>query len=85
MKSWFGLTLRLAARACVRPRLALDLLLAVWAFRGRDWFRRPPFLPVPPREYVRWRMYTAYGREDAVPPLEDVVRFAAWRRALFRS
>ena len=27
-----------------------------------------------------WRMYTAYADEDAVPPLEDVVRFARWRR-----
>jgi len=25
-------------------------------------------------------MYTAYGDEDAVPPVEDVVRFARWRR-----
>jgi len=25
-------------------------------------------------------MYTAYGDEQAVPPHEDVVRFARWRR-----
>jgi hypothetical protein len=25
-------------------------------------------------------MYTAYASEDAVPPVEDVVRFARWRR-----
>jgi len=25
-------------------------------------------------------MFTAYGDERAVPPLEDVVRFARWRR-----
>jgi hypothetical protein len=25
-------------------------------------------------------MYTAYADENAVPPLEDVVRFARWRR-----
>lgn len=75
-----GLTVRLAARALVNPRLALDLLRMVWAFRALDWYRRAPFLPVPPAEYVRWRMYTAYGDEAAVPPLEDVVRFARWRR-----
>jgi hypothetical protein len=27
-------------------------------------------------------MYTAYGDEAAVPPVEDVVRFARWRRKL---
>jgi hypothetical protein len=25
-------------------------------------------------------MYTAYADEDAIPPLDDVVRFARWRR-----
>ena len=30
--------------------------------------------------YLRWRMYTAYGDELAVPPAIDVVRFARWRR-----
>ena len=51
-----------------------------WSFRARDWWRRPPFLPVPPREYMRWRMFTAYGDEDAIPPVADVVNFARWRR-----
>jgi len=52
----------------VRPRLAVDLVRLAWSFRARDWWRRPPFLPLPPREYTRWRMFTAYGDEDAVPP-----------------
>jgi hypothetical protein len=51
-----------------------------WAFRRRFWWRQAPFLPVPDRTYLRWRMYTAYGDEAAVPPVEDVVRFAHWRR-----
>lgn len=80
--SWMRLTLSLAARAAVRPRLALDLLAAAWAFRRRHWYRTPPFLPLPSADYLRWRMYTAYGDEDAVPPTEDVVRFAQWRRKL---
>ena len=78
--SWPSLAVRLAARGVVQPRLALDLLRTLWAFRRRDWWRRPPFLPLPDRDYLRWRMYTAYADEDAVPPAEDVVRFARWRR-----
>jgi hypothetical protein len=74
----------LAVRALVNPRLALDLIGAAWAFRDRRWYRKPPFLPVPPREYTRWRMYTAYGDENAIPSTEDVVRFAQWRRKLLR-
>jgi len=78
--SWSALTLRLAARAAVRPRLAVDLVRTAWAFRRRGWYRRPPFLPLPDRAYLEWRMYTAYADERAVPPAEDVVRFARWRR-----
>ena len=76
--TWLRLTAALAARALVRPRLAADLLRVAWRFRARGWWRRPPFLPLPSREYVRWRMHTAYGDADAVPPAEDVVRYARW-------
>jgi len=78
--SWLSLTARLGARALVNPRLARDLLETAWAFRRREWWRTPPFLPVPDRTYLRWRMYTAYADENAVPPVKDVVRFARWRR-----
>ena len=78
--TWLSLTIRLAARAIVNPRLALDLLRTAWAFRRREWWRKSPFLPLPDRTYLRWRMYTAYGDEDAVPPLRDVIGFARWRR-----
>jgi hypothetical protein len=77
---WPGLAAGLAARALVRPRLALDLLRTGWAFRRRNWWRRAPFLPVPDSTYLRWRMYTAYGDERAIPPAIDVIRFARWRR-----
>ena len=72
------LVLALAARALLWPPLAIDLLRVAWRFRTRHWWRRPPFLPVPDRTYVRWRMHTAYGDEDAIPPAEDVIRYARW-------
>ena len=78
--SWGRLVLALAGRALLSPRLALDLLRTAWAFRRRDWWKRPPLLPLPDREYLRWRMYTAYGHESAVPPVGDVISFARWRR-----
>ncbi len=78
--SWLSLTGRLTWRAILSPRLGLDLLRTAWAFRGSRWWTRAPYLPLPDRTYLRWRMYTAYADEDAIPPLEDVVRFARWRR-----
>jgi hypothetical protein len=82
--SWTSLGAALGARAIVNPRLALDLLALAWSMRRRGWYRGPPFLPLPPPEYVRWRMLTAYGDEDAVPSVDDVIRVARWRRDLLR-
>lgn len=77
-RSWPRLALALTGRALANPPLAVDLLRVAWRFRARHWYRRFPFLPLPPREYVRWRMHTAYGDHDAIPPAEDVVRYARW-------
>lgn len=79
---WTQLTARLVWRAVMHPSLALDLLRVAWRFRRRDWYRRPPFLPLPDQTYVRWRMYTAYGDRNAVPPLEDIERYARWTRRI---
>ena len=75
---WNRLALTLALRALRRPALAVDLLRVAWRFRRRGWYRDAPFLPVPDREYVRWRMLTAYGDPDMVPPADDVERYARW-------
>ena len=75
---WTRLSVALLWRALISPRTAAGLLQVLWNFRARDWWRRAPFLPLPPREYVRWRMHTAYGDPNAVPPADDVVRYARW-------
>ncbi|MGQ0648579.1 MAG: hypothetical protein ACT4P7_13525 [Gemmatimonadaceae bacterium] len=76
--SWTRLSLQLTGRALIHPSLARDLLRVAWRFRDRRWYARFPFLPLPEREYVRWRMHTAYGSHEAVPPVEDLVRYARW-------
>lgn len=82
--SWPALVGQLTLRSVVNPRLGLDLLRTAWAFRRRRWWATAPYLPVPDPVYLKWRMYTAYGDEDAVPPAEDVIRFARWRREVMR-
>jgi hypothetical protein len=69
---------QLAGLAVRRPRLVLPLLAAAWRFRAHGWYRRPPYLPVPPREYIAWRLHTAYGSEDALPPARELERYLAW-------
>jgi hypothetical protein len=45
------------------------------------WWRRPPFLPLPDREYLRFRLHTMYGDERVVPEPEDVIAYLRWCRA----
>jgi hypothetical protein len=76
--SWTRLTAALAWRAIRSPSLGLALLRVMWNFRARGWWRKPPFLPIPPRAYIEWRMYTAYGDARALPSAEEVERYARW-------
>lgn len=69
---------RLLARALRSPRLLLLMLRTAWVFRARDWYRRPPFLPVPPVEYLEWRWHTAYGDGGAEPTMEELERYLRW-------
>ncbi|MGD8288951.1 MAG: hypothetical protein PVI31_10040 [Gemmatimonadota bacterium] len=68
-----------------RPRVIPHLLGAAWAFRARDWYARPPFLPLPPRSYLRWRMETAYGSPDAMPSLSEMERYLVWTTRMRRE
>lgn len=42
------------------PSSAMTLARAGWPLRASDWWRRPPFLPLPDKAYWDFRMST-YG------------------------
>jgi len=75
---WTRLVASLVFWSLRDPRLGVSLVRVGWRFRRRHWYKRAPFLPLPATEYVRWRMHTAYGRDDAVPSADDVARYARW-------
>jgi hypothetical protein len=75
---WLKLIAALLPRLLLRPADLIAVIRTAWRFRRRAWFTKPPFLPVPPQEYIRWRMYTAYGTEEAVPTSYELIRFARW-------
>lgn len=56
---------------------------AAWRFRRSDWYRRAPFLPLPPAEYLDWRMHTAYGKSGGPRP-EEIVRYLRWSARMSR-
>jgi hypothetical protein len=76
---------RLTGLALRNPGLVPLLLAAAWRFRRRDWYRSPPFLPLPPAPYIAWRLHTAYGAEDALPPAADLRRYLRWTRRMGRG
>ena len=68
-----------------RPTMILHFARAAWVFRARAWYRRAPFLPLPPRSYLRWRLETAYGAPDAAPDVGELERYLRWASLMRRS
>jgi hypothetical protein len=68
-----------------QPRLWGEALRTAMALARDGWWRKPPFLPIPNRAYMRWRVATAYG-ESAVPiDPDDLVAYLRWRQRLRTS
>jgi hypothetical protein len=74
------LLLRIGGVCLRHPGTIGPALAAAWRFRARGWYRRPPFLPLPPGRYMAWRMDTAYGAEDALPSRAELERYLRWTR-----
>lgn len=64
-----------------RPSLWLTAAAVYAGLVPSGWWRRSPYLPVPDRAWVAFRMETAYGDPAAVPGPEDLIGFLAWARA----
>lgn len=79
------IVLRFAALSLRHPLLFGPLLVAAWRFRARRWWAKPPFLPLPPRKYLEWRMHTAFGSTEAVPEAHQLARYLRWTRQATRG
>ena len=72
---------RAAGAVVVRPWLWPTALAQVIALAPRGWWRRRPYLPVPDRAYLRFRMQTQYGDPDHEPEPEDLLTYLKWCRS----
>ncbi|MEM7274443.1 MAG: hypothetical protein AAF547_15265 [Actinomycetota bacterium] len=80
-----GLPAGLLVRAVgPRPDLWPTAIRAGLSLAPRGWWRRPPFLPLPAEDWLRFRTVTAYGGAPAAAAgrlrPEDVVTWLEWRR-----
>lgn len=77
-----------------RPGLWPTALRQMFRLSPRGWWRRPPYLPVPTAEYLRFRLVTAYGGDGSLPAArrrgsdqdepdlaDDVVSYLQWCRS----
>jgi hypothetical protein len=76
---WTGAALALARH----PSLWPTAVVQTGRLARPQWWRHPPFLPVPHREYLRYRLETQYGR-DHEPESHDVITYLEWCRQITR-
>ena len=68
-------TVALARALLRRP----DLWASALRFVPPAWWRRRPPSPVPPADYLRFRMETMYGTAGELEP-EELIRYLEWCR-----
>ena len=77
---------RVIAAVVRRPSLWATAIVQAWRLAPRRWWRRWPFLPLPDRAYLRFRLETQYGGAgDHRAAPEDVVTWLQWSRAFAKS
>lgn len=79
----------------IRAGLALARRPVLWPTALRQfrrmvpsgWWSRPPFVPLPDRAYVRFRLLTQYGSSPVrrAPEPSDVVDYLLWCRQWERA
>ena len=82
------LMLAVAPLLVQRPILAREALRVWKSLVPLKWWRRAPFLPVPDRDWIAFRMETAFGGDAATPDahaLGDVLSWSAAFKRLVRE
>ena len=60
------------------PRLWMTALRQARRVVPPGWWRRRPFMPLPTREYMEFRLLTQYGDIAHRPEPRDVLNYLQW-------
>ena len=74
------MTVRAALAVAVRPTLWGIAIVQLFRLARPGWWRRPPFIPRPDRDYLRFRLETQYGDPDHRIESADIVAYLRWCR-----
>jgi len=72
-------TSKIAREILIRPRLWWTTIGAFFSLVPKRWWMRRPFVPIPDRDVVAWRVTTAYGRGEMTLVWDDVLSYLDWR------
>ena len=75
---------RSGATVLGRPELWPTALRQLARLSVPGWWRRPPFLPLPDRGYLGFRLQTMYGDAARAPDADDLVTWLRWCRQFDR-
>jgi len=75
---------RASLLVALRPRLWPVAVGQTRRIASPGWWRRPPFLPLPARDYLHFRLRTQYGAAGEPEP-RDVVTYLEWCRQMGRN
>ena len=63
-----------------RPRLWSTATGQARRLAPRRWWSTPPFLPLPDRAWLRFRLETQYGDAAHPPVASDIITWLEWAR-----
>ena len=59
----------------IKISILVRLLFYCWKVKRKGWWYRFPFLPIPPKAWLLWRMETAWGIDSMNPQWSDFPSF----------
>lgn len=72
--------IRVAVAVAAHPSLWATAARQVHRLVPQHWWRRRPYLPLPSRSYLEFRIVTQYGEISHRPEPEDVLNYLRWCR-----
>lgn len=71
---------RLSVAVAMRPGLWSAAVRQGFRLARHDWWKTPPFLPLPSPDYIAFRITTQYGSPTATLEIADVIDYLKWCR-----
>ena len=68
------------AVVAVHPRLWPTAARQGWRLVPNHWWSHAPYLPVPSRSYLQFRLLTQYGETSHRTAADDVLNYLRWCR-----